>query len=425
MESKQEDQKLPQQAVAEIQRALARIARIRNLQPVPNADRLLTGSAFGWEYVIVDNQISEGELGVFFEPDSKMPTGVSWLSEKLQGSVIKTVKLRGSVSQGLFVECKEFDEPLYSQLFSSTKEGDDVTSLLGITKRPDELPDLDDSGYAKYCYNVYNPPPKTDEPRVQNVGRLLKEKLHGLPFRATLKIDGTSVTYGLSQNKPHDLVISSRNLLVSDPDSVYAQVAQKHKIHQKLLRMNKLEESTDATTKEQQQHQQQPDTYPRYVIQGEIYGPSIHKNLLNVKQFCFAAFSVWDSIQSQYLQVDKQDKLLTEQDIPQAPVATYIDDIDNNEKPLIGDAFDANNMTTKQLLHYARGNYPGTQNAREGFVLRSCVGVPRARISFKVINNEYLLKKDARQATDKPRNDKNKKQKEQSSPTQKHEIIES
>jgi hypothetical protein len=48
------------------------------------------------------------------------------------------------------------------------------------------------------------------------------------------------------------------------------------------------------------------------------------------------------------------------------------------------------------LLKLARGVYPGTKNPREGIVVRPLVErrseVLDGRLSFKVINNDYLLK---------------------------------
>lgn len=56
--------------------------------------------------------------------------------------------------------------------------------------------------------------------------------------------------------------------------------------------------------------------------------------------------------------------------------------------------------TLEELLEKARGKYPGTDNFREGIVVRPKKEVPRARVaalghsrlSFKVINNDFLLK---------------------------------
>jgi RNA ligase (TIGR02306 family) len=48
------------------------------------------------------------------------------------------------------------------------------------------------------------------------------------------------------------------------------------------------------------------------------------------------------------------------------------------------------NFTVPQLLQMAKGKYPGTNNHREGLVFRTL----DQRVSFKAINNDYVLKND-------------------------------
>jgi len=57
-----------------------------------------------------------------------------------------------------------------------------------------------------------------------------------------------------------------------------------------------------------------------------------------------------------------------------------------------GDSF---NETIPSMLEMVKGNYANTSNAREGFVFRLRDNWDSGfRASFKVINNDYLLKKD-------------------------------
>jgi len=61
-----------------------------------------------------------------------------------------------------------------------------------------------------------------------------------------------------------------------------------------------------------------------------------------------------------------------------------------------GDNF---NETIASMLTLVKGNYAGTSFPREGFVfrLRKNWDTPSERYSFKVINNDYLLKKDSKE----------------------------
>jgi hypothetical protein len=57
------------------------------------------------------------------------------------------------------------------------------------------------------------------------------------------------------------------------------------------------------------------------------------------------------------------------------------------------DSFD---FTIEQLLEKAKGIYEGTKNLREGIVIRPVdemySRVMRGRMSFKALNNDYLVK---------------------------------
>jgi hypothetical protein len=58
-----------------------------------------------------------------------------------------------------------------------------------------------------------------------------------------------------------------------------------------------------------------------------------------------------------------------------------------------GEAFD---YTLEQLLEISKGKYEGTNNHREGIVIRPKVNMYsdklKGPLSFKCINNDYLLK---------------------------------
>ena len=54
------------------------------------------------------------------------------------------------------------------------------------------------------------------------------------------------------------------------------------------------------------------------------------------------------------------------------------------------------NWNLDELLEMAKGKYKGTQNNREGIVIRTVKerfsDTAKGRASFKVLNNNYLLK---------------------------------
>jgi hypothetical protein len=246
------------------------------------------------------------------------------------------------------------------------QEGDDVTDFLKICKAPTEEDQPSASSGGSFCLNVYNPPPKTEEPRVQNVGTTLLQELEGRPYRATLKIDGSSVTFALTGSTVvgFQLCVSSRNQMVTDEKSIYHRIAISHNIKKKLIWLNTIPVNNAKSI------------FARYSIQGEIYGPKVQKNLLEAKELSFAVFSIWDSFDCKYIDATVQTHLLHLIDLQEVPTLFE------------GECFNAKDMSPRKLLEMAKGFYPGTKNAREGFVLRSKTTWPN-RISFKVINNDF------------------------------------
>ncbi|MGV3620398.1 MAG: RNA ligase (ATP), partial [Archangium sp.] len=166
-------------------RTLASVARITDITPIAGADRVELARVAGWQCVVKKNEFKPGQLAVYLEIDSVPPDTVefSWLwkggprPEKFR---IRTMTMRGQLSQGLLV-------PL---TFDDVKEGDDVTSRLGVTKYEPPAP----SGMGDWRAPFPSSVPKTDEMRVQAVPQVLEE-LRGKPFVATVKMDGTSATF--------------------------------------------------------------------------------------------------------------------------------------------------------------------------------------------------------------------------------------
>src|SRR3990167_5044086 len=102
--------------------------------PHSNADRLEIAQVKGWQCVVPKGEITVGTWCVYFPIDSILPETIeaklfgSEAKIKLSNHRIKTVKIRGVVSQGLLVN--------YRDLFNANDVflGDDVTKILGVTK---------------------------------------------------------------------------------------------------------------------------------------------------------------------------------------------------------------------------------------------------------------------------------------------------
>jgi RNA ligase (TIGR02306 family) len=103
------------------------VCRIDNIKKCENADKLSLVTVKGWNCVVGLNQYQVGDLVVFVPPDCIIPNN---LIEKYNLEYLKkngktgTVKLRGYLSQGLILDLPD----------GNWKIGDDVSSVLGITK---------------------------------------------------------------------------------------------------------------------------------------------------------------------------------------------------------------------------------------------------------------------------------------------------
>ena len=91
-------------------RKLATIRKIDALTPITGADAIECAHVGGWKVVVKKGEYIAGDLAVYIEIDSWVPTTLApFLSKgnyprvynEVEGERLRTVKLRGQVSQGL------------------------------------------------------------------------------------------------------------------------------------------------------------------------------------------------------------------------------------------------------------------------------------------------------------------------------------
>src|SRR4051812_30373826 len=109
-------------------RKLASIQKILRTEAIDGADSIERATVLGWELVIKKGEFKEGDLCVYCEIDCLMPGKPEFEFLKARGMRIRTVRLRGQISQGICF-------PL-SILPAGTliEENADVTEILGIEK---------------------------------------------------------------------------------------------------------------------------------------------------------------------------------------------------------------------------------------------------------------------------------------------------
>jgi RNA ligase (TIGR02306 family) len=372
-------------------RKLASIRRITGKEPIEGADMIECVHVDGWRLVTQkSNNFQIGDLVVYFEIDSFLPVcetfeflrKSSFRSTKHLGDgfKIKTIKLKGQVSQGLVLPLSELDtfgtywrgimHNSWSNDFDSVRheEGADLTKYLGVQKYEKPLdPRL--AGRARGNFPSFIR--KTDQERVQNLfGKLKGHKSEYNPdtgevthtgehifdqdarWEVTLKLDGSSMTVYLYQDR---FGVASRNLdLDETDDNTFWQVARKRDLEGKLRSLGR-----------------------NLALQGELMGPGVQDNRERLPEHEFFLFDVWDIDEQRYLTPTERHAL------PLHNVATVpfvctrsLKDFESIDEML---AF----ADRKSLNH----------DIAEGVVFKMFEPTPAHQItSFKAINNKFLLK---------------------------------
>jgi RNA ligase (TIGR02306 family) len=330
----------------------ATIQVITDLVKHPNADTLDIATVLGWQIVVKTGEFKVGDKVILVEIDSVCPERPEFEFLRPRKFRVKTIKLRGILSQGLLLPLSLLQQEYY-------EEGMDVSELIGVTHYQKPVPGEGGAcigGRRKGNFPAYVP--RTDEPNVQSDLKVLVE-LHELEYYATIKMDGTSGTFSC---KDEDLNICSRNWAYQEPNegeksTVHWQVERRYNISSILKDYGK-----------------------NIAIQGEICGPGVQKNPSGLKEIDFFVFDVWEIDQQRYFTYQGIEQFCKYYGLKMVPI----------------DRIGIFNFTLEELLRMAEGYYEGTKNRREGIVIRPLEPIfspsLRRRLSFKVKNNVYLLK---------------------------------
>jgi len=328
-------------------RKLATIRTIKDIQPIPDADLIERIQIDGWWCVSKKGEFKVGDKCVYFEIDSLLPLvkqfeflasrGTKKMlcdGNEVEGYRLRTVKLRGQISQGLALPLSLFPEVDESM--------DDVTELLNVLLYEPPIPACL-AGDVEGAFPNFIP--KTDEERVQNSQELL-DTYRGRAFTLTEKLDGTSSTYF---NYEGNFGVCGRNWQLKETKgNTYWEMAYKYDL------MNLIPEG--------------------YAIQGEIIGEGIQKNKLKIKGHELRIFSVW---------VIENKKYLSNYEL-----FDFCDRYALKHVPIINDTFILHH-TIDELLLMAEGKSQLCETTeREGIVF--VVNTSGQKVSFKAISNNFL-----------------------------------
>lgn len=340
-----------------MERKLASIRRISDINSIEGSDFLDMVSVDGWKVVSQKtNGFKPNDLVVYFEVDSVLPETETfeflrdrcYVSEKSSingaGFRLKTIKLRGQISQGLIL-------PL-NIVFNNEidfVEGEDVTDLLGVVKYEKPVP-------AHLAGKVRGNFPsflrKTDQERIQNCYRTLQNKWLNHFWEVSIKLDGSSFTayYNAEEDR---FGVCSRNLdLAESGENAFWQVARKYGLETKMREHG-----------------------ISIAIQGELIGPGIQGNPEGLTELDMYVFDIFD-IQAQKYFASFERQLLTEY-------------FGLNHVPVI-DIVQLHECKLEDILEFADGPSLYAKR-REGIVFKS---LDDPNVSWKAISNQWLLKNE-------------------------------
>ena len=336
-----------------MERKLASIQIIADIRPIEGADAIEVARINNWDVVVAKNVGHKvGDHVVYCEIDSFLPVREEFeflrkSSFKRMGDQegfrLKTIRLRGQVSQGLILPMSVFGE------FSWTAyEGLDVTERLGIVKYEPAIP-------AELAGKVRGNFPgflrKTDEERVQNLTKdYAKWVEEGLDFYVTEKLDGSSATFYLRD----DLFgVCSRNLDLEETEgNTFWKVARELKLEEKLRENGR-----------------------NLAIQGELIGEGIQGNPYKIKGHTVRFFNAFD--------IDSQ----TYYGLPMF-LALFEHQFKLEIVPMLTNLTMKLPQTIDECLAFADGKSAlNDRFDREGVVFRTM----DRTVSFKAISNKFLL----------------------------------
>ena len=152
-----------------MERKLASVRSISNLSPIEGADKIELATVDGWKVVVAkDVGHKVGDLIIYCEIDSFLPikeefeflrkSSFKKMGDQ-EGFRLKTIRLRGQISQGLIMPISVLNPP-DTNIYVEPFEGLDVTEMLGIVKYEPPIP-AELAGKVKGLFPSFIP--KTDE----------------------------------------------------------------------------------------------------------------------------------------------------------------------------------------------------------------------------------------------------------------------
>ena len=330
------------------ERKLASVVKIVDILPIVGADAIVVAKVKGWNVVVKKGEFNVGDLAVYYEIDSFLPVRPQFeflrkssfkRMNSIEGFRLKTIKLRGQLSQGLLT-------PIPDGILDP-KEGDDLTEALDIVKYEPPLP-AQLAGKIKGVFPSFIP--KTDEIRIQNFESDVGFVPVGKRVYVTEKLDGTSFTCYFNNGV---FGVCGRNWeLTETNDNSLWRMANMLELKDKLTKLGK-----------------------NIALQGELIGSHINGNLYGLSDHKLFFFTGYDINTGMRMPFYILEWILFKLDLQMVPVIESVSILPKED-------------IVDYMLKYAEGkSVLNVDVDREGVVVRGL----EQEFSFKAISNVYLL----------------------------------
>lgn len=345
---------------------------IDSISPIENADAIETAHVGGWQVVVKKGEMQRGDTAVYFEIDSALPVDderYSFLKDRClkrftanSGETVdecirvKTIKLRGCLSQGLLLPVIQFPE------LSDIPMEEDCSEVLRV-RHYDELSNMYSgnatAGNQKGSFPCFIP--KTDEERIQNLPAYFTT-MKDVEFEVSEKVDGSSMTvfYAPVLRPESPFGVCSRNfeLMLDDESSAFVRMAKAYRLdvilHESFLYDDK-----------------------ELALQGELNGPGINGNRDKSKELTFKVFRIYNITDQKFITPEQRINWCDAYLVPHVKV------LQRHFKPF------AEFKDMDELLKYSDG-LTDNGNPREGLVYKE--EDASNPITFKAVSNAYLIK---------------------------------
>lgn len=357
------------------ERVMASVEVVEEVKDIEGADRLQHYRVKGWWVVDRKDQYRVGDHVVFCEIDSFVPESIAPFLTKgkpktfngVQGNVLKTIRLRGALSQGLLLPLSVLNVEHGGVTYESLADaGCDVGELLNIVKYERPENESNSNGNIEKAGDWPHFIPKTDQERIQNHYKKLKKGGFWKVWEITEKLEGQSFTAYIFQG---EIGVCSRNVrLKLDVENNWTRAFNKYNLQEQLPMIA--------------QH-----CGFEFAIQGELCGPGIQGNIYGFQEQQLFIYNIRNLSEHRDLTPCERWKFWSDYlggIIPHVPIhGNFREGIYQSCHNLCSPCGEP--LTLDDILASANDISKFGNVRREGIVFKSFDGE-----SFKAISNDYL-----------------------------------